>query len=82
MSRGCVWNQALVELSPASEVLVGCSSGLEAAFEQVLVEPSGAGVTSSAVQLLSEASLTTYNQTLLSLQWQKAAARGATASVV
>ena len=40
MSRGCVWNQALVELSPASEVLVGCSSGLEAAFEPVLVEPS------------------------------------------
>ena len=31
-----------MELLPASEVLVvGCSSGLEAAFEPVLVEPSG-----------------------------------------
>ena len=29
-----------MELLPASDSLVGCSSGLEAAFEQVLVEPS------------------------------------------
>ena len=56
MSRGCVWNQALVELSPASEVLVGCSSGLEAAFEQVLVEPSGSKRHKLSVQLLYGAS--------------------------
>ena len=47
-----------MELSPASEVLVGCSSGLEAAFEPVLVEPSGSKRHKLSAPLLYGASLT------------------------
>ena len=81
MSRGCVWNQALVELSPASEVLVGCSSGLEAAFEQVLVEPSG----SKRHKLSGSAAVrgvVNSLQSILQLPSAHGKGRGATASVV
>ena len=47
-----------MELLPASEVLVGCSSGLEAAFEPVLVEPSGSKRHKLSAPLLYGASLT------------------------